>query len=247
MQTMESCLAPSTGGLAEQRRRELDTLALVSEAVISSRYLDEILQLIVTVTAELMGSNICSLMLLDEAKQVLVIKATQALSPAYRNKLPIRIGESISGKAVKERQPISVLDVTKDRGYMFPEIAKREGLRSLLSVPMIVQERVIGVVNCYTAKEHRFNDEEVRLLSTIANQAAAAIERTRLLDEAVSAREALEARKVVDQAKGLLMAGGPLTESQAFRLLQKQSMEKRKSMRQIAEAVILANELKQKS
>jgi len=232
---------------ARQRRRELETLARVSEAVVSERYLDEILQLIVTVTAELMGSKICSLMLLDEAKQVLVIKATQALSPAYRNKLPIKVGQSVSGQAVKERRPISVMDVTTNNGYMFPEIAKREGLRSLLSVPMLVEERPIGVINSYTSQEHAFSDDEIRVLSTIANQAASAIERTRLIDEAVSAREALEARKVIEQAKGLVMAEAGLTEAQAFRLLQQQSMEKRRSMRQIAEAIVLAHELKEKS
>ena len=230
---------------ASQRRRGLETLAQVSEAVISSRYLDEVLQLIVTVTAELMGSQICSLMLLDEAKQVLIIKATQALSAAYRHKPPIKVGQSISGRVVQEQRPISVLDVTKDDGYMYPEIAKREGLRSLLSVPMIMQERVVGVINCYTSQEHRFSDEEIRALSTITNQAAAAIERTRLIDEAVNAREALEARKLIEQAKGILMAEARLTEAEAFRLLQKQSMEKRKSMRQIAEAIILASELRE--
>ena len=232
---------------ARQRRRELETLARVSEVVVSERYLDEILQLIVTVTAELTSSKICSLMLLNEAQQSLMIKATQSLSPAYRNKPPIKVGQSISGRVVKERKPISILDVTKDNGYMFPEIAKREGLRSLLSVPMIVQERVIGVLNSYTAHEHRFSEDEIRALSTIATQAAVAIEHTRLLDEAVSAREALETRKLVERAKEILMAHSGMAGAEAFRLLQKQSMEKRKSMRQIAEALILAHELKEKS
>lgn len=228
-----------------QRRRELEALARVSDAVVSERYLDEILGLIVAVTAQLMRSKICSLMLLDEANQTLVIKATQALSPAYRNKPPIQVGQSISGRVVNERKPISVPDVTKDEGYMFPEIAEREGLRSLLSVPMIIQDRVIGVLNCYTAQEHRFSEDEIRVLSTIANQAATAIEHTRLLEEAVTAREALQARKVIERAKGILMMEARLTEAQAFRLLQQQSMTRRKSMRQVAEAVILAHELKE--
>jgi signal transduction protein with GAF and PtsI domain len=229
---------------AGQRRRELDTLARVSEAAVSERYLDEILQLIVTVTAELMNSKICSLMLLDEAKQVLVIRATQALSPAYRNKPPIKVGQSISGQAVKERRPISVLDVTTNNGYMYPELAKREALRSLLSVPMLVQERPIGVINCYTSSEHRFSDDEVRVLCTIAHQAAGVIERTRLLDEAVTAREALKTRKLVERAKDIVAQATSLGGAAAFRLLQQQSMEKRKSLREIAEAIILAHELK---
>ena len=109
----------------------IETLASVSDIVVSTRYLDEILQLIVTMTAELTDSKICSLMLLDDAKQALVIKATQALSSAYRNKPPTKVGQSISGLAVKERRPISVLDVTTDSRYMFQEVARHDGLRSL--------------------------------------------------------------------------------------------------------------------
>lgn len=226
-----------------QRRRELVTLAQVSKAVASERYLDEILQLIVTITAELMGSKICSLMLLDEARQVLVIKATQALSPAYRNKPPIKAGQSISGRAVKERRPISVLDVTQANGYMYPEIAAREGLKSLLSVPMMVKERATGVLNLYTATEHPFSEDEIRVLSTIANQAAVAIEHTRLLEQSVALQQSLEDRKLVEKAKGVLMQDYRLSEAEAFRTLQKQSMEKRKTMREIAEAILLAREL----
>ncbi|MDP3721996.1 MAG: GAF domain-containing protein [Candidatus Omnitrophota bacterium] len=226
-----------------QLRRELQTLAQVSKAVASERYLDEILQLIVTVTAELMGSKICSLMLLDEAQQTLVIRATQALSPAYRNKPPIKVGQSISGRAVKERRPISVLDVTHANGYMYPEIAAREGLKSLLSVPMMVKERTTGVLNLYTATEHHFSEDEVRVLSTIANQAAVAIEHTRLLEQSVALQKSLEERKIVEKAKGVLMQAYRLSEADAFRTLQKQSMEKRKTMREIAEAILLAREL----
>ena len=231
---------------ARRRRRELDTLAQVSEAVVSERYLDEILQLTVTVTAELMGSKICSLMLLDEAKQTLVIRATQALSPAYRHKPPIKVGQSVSGRAVNERRPIRVSDVTKDRGYMFPDLARREGLRSLLSVPMVMQDRVIGVLNCYTAQEHRFSDEETRVLSTIANQAAVAIEHTRALEQAVALQQSLNERKLLEKAKGILIEELRCSEAEAFRTLQKQSMQKRKTMREIAEAVLLARELKGK-
>jgi len=231
---------------ARQRQRELDTLAQVSEAVVSERYLDEILQLTVTVTAQLMGSKICSLMLLDEAKQTLVIRATQALSPAYRNKPPIRVGQSVSGRAVKERRPIGVADVMQDNGYMFPDIARREGLRSLLSVPMVMQDRAIGVLNCYTAQEHQFSDEETRVLSTIANQAAVAIDHTRVLEQAVALQKSLEDRKAIEKAKGILIEELRCSEAEAFRTLQRQSMEKRKGMREIAEAVILARELKER-
>ena len=233
---------------AERRRRqELEVLAQVSEAVVSCRYLDEILHLIVTVTAELMGSTICSLMLLDEGRQELVIRATQSLSAAYRTKPPIKVGQSISGEVVRQRRAIAVADVTKDPRFMFPQIAKQERLRSLLSVPMITRGQVIGVLNCYTPHAHQFTSDEIRTLTTIANAAAAAIERTRLLDEAVAARNELAERKLVEKAKGVLMERARLSEREAFRLLQRESMAKRRSMKQIAEAILLAEDVQTNS
>lgn len=231
----------------QQHQRELAALSKVSEAVVSERYLDEILQLIITVTAELMSSKICSLMLLDEAQQALVIKATQSLSPAYRNKPPIKVGQSVSGRVVQTRKPITVLDVAATPGYMYPKVARQEGLRSLLSVPMMVKERVIGVLNLYTATEHRFSAREIQLLSTIANQAAVAIEHTRLLEQSVALQKSLEDRKLIERAKGILMRELRCQEPEAFKRLQKQSMERRKSMREVAEAVILASEIKEKA
>jgi len=131
-------------------------------------------------TAQVMNSKICSIMLLDNKKQELFIAATQSLSEEYTKKPNLKVGQSISGKVIKEKRPITVLDVTREPGYMYPEIAKREGIVSMLSVPMMIKERVIGVINSYTSYEHKFTDEEVKILQAIANQAAVAIESTNL-------------------------------------------------------------------
>ncbi|MBI3314237.1 MAG: GAF and ANTAR domain-containing protein [Candidatus Omnitrophica bacterium] len=215
----------------------------VSRAIASNRYLEEILLLVVGMTADLMGSKICSLMLLDEEKQELVIKATQSLSEHYRTKPPIKVGESVSGRAVQKKMPITVRDVTVESGYNYPDIAKAEGLRSLVSIPMMIKNRVIGVLNCYTANEHEFSEEEIQLLAGVANQAAVAIENTNLLAEKVAAVEALETRKRVERAKGILMKRYSIGETEAYRLLQKQSMDKSHSLKEIAEAIILSEEM----
>ena len=215
----------------------------VSRAIVSSRYLEEILSLVVGLTAEMMGSKICSLMLLDDKKQELVIKATQSLSEAYRSKPPIKVGESVSGRAVKEKKSITVMDVTREGGYKYPKIALAEGLRSLISVPMMVKNRVIGVLNCYTTREHEFSEEEIQILVGVANQAAMAIENTKLLGERVKAVEELETRKKVEQAKGILMKRYRLAEAEAYRMIQKQGMDKRRSLREIADAIIVSEEI----
>ena len=134
-------------------------------------------------------------MLVDESKGELKIAATQSLSQAYRRKPSLQIGKSISGRAVKERTPLMVQDVTKERGYYYQDLAKSEGLVSMLSVPMMSKEKVIGVINTYTSKRHAFTPEEIKILQAIANQAAVAIEHTRLLDKSFEMQEALMVRK----------------------------------------------------
>ena len=227
--------------LYEAMRRktlQLETLSQVSTTITSTRYLEEMLHLIVTITARTMGSAICSIMLADEARGELHIAATQSLSEAYRNKPALKIGESVSGRVVKERRAMAVLDVTADPSYVYPDLARHEGLRSLLSVPMLCQGRAIGVINSYTSAPHVFLPDEIGLLEAIANQAAVAIENTRLVETTAQMREALELRKVVERAKGILMRERRLTEEEAFRVLQRQSMNNRRPMRQVAEAVI---------
>ena len=227
-----------------KRAEQLDMISKLSGAVVSGSYLDEILQLIVSLTANQMRSRICSLMLLNEEAGELVIAATQSLSEGYRNKPPIKVGQSISGLAVRDRKPLVVSDVQADARYAYPDVAKAEGLRSLLCVPMMIQDRSLGVLNVYTTELRRFSAEDVQLLQTIANQAAVAIQNTRLLTETLKMREALESRKIIERAKGILQREMGLTEDKAFRLLQKKSMDSCKPMKEIAEAIILSAEMR---
>jgi GAF domain-containing protein len=168
---------------AQRKAMQIDTLSRVSQTVASGQYLEEILHLIVAMTAGMMGSKICSIMLLDEVTSELKVVATQSLSDEYRRKA-VKVEGSFSGRALKERRPIMVADVTRDPGYGRPEMAVREGLCSLLSVPMVVKGRAIGVINLYTGAPHHFTQEESSLLRTVADQAAIAIENTRLLERA---------------------------------------------------------------
>ena len=117
-------------------------------------------------------------------------------------------------------------------------------MRSLVSVPLTIKDKVIGVFNLYTSQERQFSNEEIQLLSTVANQAAVAIENTKLMTETLAMQEALETRKLVERAKGVLIREEKLSEDEAYRMIQQKSMKLRKSMREISEAIILAAEIK---
>jgi signal transduction protein with GAF and PtsI domain len=168
---------------------ELSALAEVSETITSPRYLDEMLEIVVEMAARVMKARLCSLMLLDEATGELVLRATQHLGAAYRDKPPLEVGEGIVGLVAQTGRPMTVLDVTADARYRHAGVARQEGLCSLLCVPLTVRDRVIGVFNCYTGEAHRFGDEEVALFSTLANQTALAIENARLVTNAAVVRE----------------------------------------------------------
>ncbi|MFH0858743.1 MAG: GAF and ANTAR domain-containing protein [Candidatus Omnitrophota bacterium] len=227
--------------------KQIEGISKVASLITSGLYLDELLRLVVNVTAELMNSKICSLMLLDPEKKELVIKATQSVSEAYNKKPNIKLGEGVSGKVAKENKPICVLDVKEDISYKNRDIAEKEGICSLASVPLAVKGRVIGVLNCYTTKKHKFTKYELDMLSAMANQAAVAIENAELDLRARSAEEALLTRKMVERAKDILSQEANILPSEAYRLIQKQSMDSRKSMREIAEAIILAKDIKAKT
>jgi len=223
---------------------QIKAISKISKAITSELYLEDILRLIVTVAAESLGSNICSLMLIDEKSNLLVVRASQSISEEYNKKPPLRIGEGIAGKVAKENIPIAIKDVTKEKEYKHKDIAKKEGLSSLLCVPMAVKGKVIGAINCYTSKPHDFTETEIELLNTIANQAAVAIENTELMVKSKVIQEELEMRKRIERAKGILMRDEGLTEEQAYLKIRKYSMNNRKTMREVAEAIILAADMK---
>ncbi|HNQ50229.1 MAG TPA: GAF domain-containing protein [Candidatus Omnitrophota bacterium] len=225
---------------------QIEALSKVANLIASGMYVDELLRLIVQVTAEVMHSKISSLMMLDEEKKELVIRATQSVSEAYNKKPNIKLGQGIAGIAALDNKPVVVLDLQKDNRYLNQDIASDEGLVSLASVPLAVKGRVIGVLNCYTSKKHEFSKTELNILTALANQAALAIENAELVVRARSAEEALQTRKLVERAKEILSLEANIQSQEAYRLIQKQSMDTRKSMRDIAEAIILSHDLKSK-
>ena len=226
--------------------RQLEAISKVSRTITSNLYLEDILKLIVTVSAEVMDSKICSLMLIDEKTKELVLKATQSMSEAYNKKPNLRIGEGIAGKVAVEKKPMAVYDLSKEGEYKSKAIAAKEGLKSLLAVPLAVKGRVIGVLNNYTSYSHKFTKTEIDVLTAVANQAAIVIENAELMVKTKVIQEELQTRKSVERAKGILMREQALSEEEAFRRIQKQSMDLRKSMREIAEAIILIENMKKK-
>lgn len=226
----------------KKTEKELSILYRLHKSL-ASGYLEHLLGLIVNLTSELVRCKICSVMILDPEKNELVVRATQSLDDEYLRKRPVKVDQSFSGLAILERRSIQSYEITKEDRYTYRTMAQRLGLKSLLCVPMMAKSYPIGVINFYTTSPHRFSDEEVRFLEAIAGQAAIAIERDQLAKKAEESRRALEERKFVERAKGILMEKKRLSEKKAYELLRKSSMMSRKTMKEIAEAIILAENI----
>ncbi|UCD15497.1 MAG: ANTAR domain-containing protein [Candidatus Omnitrophota bacterium] len=222
----------------------ITALNKISNAITSDLYIEDVLKLIVTLTANVMRAKICSLWLIDEKSKELKIRATQAMSKDYLKERTIKLGEGIVGLVAKEKKPIVICDVLKDKKYKEKMLARKEGLVSMLSAPMMIKKNVYGVINCYTVAPYKFTKSDIDLLSAVANQAAVAIENTRLMVKTRVIQEELAARKKVERAKGILMKEQGISEEEAYTLIRKSSMDRRVSMKEIAQAIVLAYEVR---
>jgi uroporphyrinogen-III synthase len=236
--------------LADQSKtvfKRMEALAALARTISTNSYLDRILQAISEMVAETFDSPVTSIMLIDEEKQELVISAAQCSTPEYLHKMPIKVDDSLIGRVVREGEPNAVLNVVAEKQYRYPELARKAGLASLLCAPLIARDKVIGTINIYTREQRIFSDDEIGFVKIVAHQAAIAIENARLMAETLEMKRALETRKLVERAKGILQTRHGLSEEEAYLRLRNESRRLRRPMRDLAEAVILAEDLNRKN
>ena len=231
---------------SESAARRMEALAGLARTITEENYLDRILQAISEMMAETLSSPVCSIMLVDEDRRELVISAARCSSPEYLHKMPLKIEDSLIGRVVREGRAIMIPNVVEEKQYRYPELARKTGLASLLSVPLLTREKVIGTMNIYTREVRTFTDDELGFVNVVAGQAAIAIENARLMSETLEMKRTLEARKLIERAKGILQQKHGLTEEEAYLRLRNESRRLRRPMRDLAEAVILAEDLEKK-
>lgn len=223
----------------------IKALMNISRAITSEQFLEDILKLIVIVTAKVTGVAICSLWLVDENETppTIRLKATQAIAPEYVKDRSLSLNEGVVGYVVSQKEPLTIKNVRRNKRFKEKEMAKKLGLVSMVGVPLqLKDEKVIGVLNCFTTEPHEFSETEVTLLKAVANQAAVAILNTELMVKTRVIQEELETRKMVERAKEILMNRRKMRGDEAYRWIQKRSMDSRKSLRQVAEAILLSDE-----
>jgi signal transduction histidine kinase len=185
--------------------RQLSSLVDTAQIIISETNLDEILNQITAQTYRVMKSKLCSIFLLSEDESELILRACHGGSDLYRDKPNLRTEDSLLGSVVSRHKPVAVVDVVKEKGYIQTDIARRERLVSMLAVPLIFAGKTIGVLAIYTQQRHRFSNDEIRILTTLGDLSAVAIEKGRLFARVVDMEEKLRASERLS-ALGLLAA-----------------------------------------
>lgn len=224
----------------------IKALTDISRAITSDLYLEDLLKLIVMVTAQAMGVDICSLWLLDEDEKPpkIRLKATQAIAPDYVQDRVLGMNEGVVGYVVSKKRPLAIKHILKSRRFKEKKMAGRLNLCSMVGVPLKLRdEKVIGALNCFTSVPYDFSKTEINMLTAVANQAAVAILNTELMVKTKVVQEELETRKIVERAKELLVLRRSMQAGDAHRWLQKRSMDSRRTIRQVAEAVLLSDDV----
>ena len=182
-----------------------ESLASVSRTINSTLNLEEALRAITREACVLMRARMCSLMMLDESREWLDLRASHGAGEAYLKKPRLSVEESFLGVVARRKKPMQLENVRTSSHYQNVELARREGLISLLSVPLLFSGQVIGTLNVYTGKPYNFSNEEIRILGALAELSAIAIEKARLYERVVDVEEQLRQNEKLS-ALGLLAA-----------------------------------------
>jgi uroporphyrinogen-III synthase len=178
----------------------------------------------------------------------LVLGASKNPHEELLDRLKLRLGQGITGWVAEHREPVAVFrEAYKDSRFKYFNELPEDRYEAFLSVPLLSRGRLVGVMNLQHREPHVYDARDIRLLSTIGFLAGAEIEVARLETENSDLSQQLETRKLVERAKGILQRELGLTEEQAYLSIQRQSRQKRKTMKEIAEAIVLSEEVKSSS
>jgi len=222
---------------------EVDMLHEIGSRLAAAGPLHEVLDRVVSLITILVCCDSCFVYVLDDKE--LVLRTSKNPHPKVLDRLKLRVGQGITGWVAEHRQPVAVArDAARDpRFRLFTELHE-DPYEAFLSVPILSRGRVVGVINLQHRLPHAHTQREITLISTMGFLVGAEIEAARLEGEISQLSEQLQARKLVERAKGILQRELGVTEEQAYLTLRRQSRQRRKPMKEVAEAIVLSEEVR---
>lgn len=238
-------VAPSTPNMAGFRDAlmPIDFLHEISSRIAGSDSFHVVLGRIVDFVTTIIPCDSCFIYVLEDEK--LVLRASQNPHADLVDRLGIKLGQGVTGWSAEHREPVAIAsNASNDPRFKAFKNVPEDHFEAILCTPILCAGKVVGVINLQHRLSYQHTPNEVRLLSTIGYLVGAEIERARLESENAQLTGKLETRKAVDRAKGILQRDLSITEDEAYRRMQTESRQRRKSMREIAEAILLGDDLR---
>lgn len=226
---------------------DIDFLHDISSRMAAADPLHQDLEQIIEFVSAVVKCDSCFVYLREEDE--LVLKASKnPHEDEVIDRLKLRVGQGITGWVAEHREPVAISQgAAQDVRFKFFHELPEDSYEAFLSVPILSRGRVVGVINVQHKQAHTYTRRQIRLISTIGFLVGAEIEMARLEGANSQLLQQLETRKLVERAKGILQRDLGLDEEQAYLTLQRQSRQKRRSLKEIAEAVVLGEEIRRGS
>lgn len=238
---MTSTMAGFRDGLAP-----LDILHEIGSRIALADPLHLVLERIVGFVSNVIPCDSCFIYTLE--KDELLLRASKNPHSSELDKLNIHVGQGITGWVAQHRESVAIPErASDDPRFSFFATLPEDRFEAMLCTPILCANRVIGVVTVQHREPYHHTDLQRRLLATLSILVGAEIERARLETENLELANRLESRKVVDRAKGTLQLELGITEDEAYRKMQSESRQRRRTMREVAEAILLSAELRKQN
>lgn len=230
---------------------QVSLLHRISSIVSSNLSLEEMLGEIVGLTVQVTDCDACLVYLIESDTHEVVLRASQVPHAAALGELRLKVGEGITGWVAEHKAVVALgSNAAADPRFKRFQALVEDTYEAFLSVPIIAGGEVIGVINVHHRESRDHSPDEIALLVFIGEQMGGAVSKSllieakaRLEEEAASVKRQLEDRKVVERAKGILQQKYNTTEEDAYFRLRNQSRRLRRPMRELAEAIILAEDV----
>jgi uroporphyrinogen-III synthase len=221
----------------------VDFLHEIGSRMAASDPLHTVLDRIVDFACSVINCDSCFVYVLEDNQ--LVLRASKNPHSDVVDHLGLWLGQGITGWVGWHREPVAIpARALKDPRFKRFKDLPEDTFEAFLSVPILCRGKLVGVVNLQHRKPYQHTENEVRLLTMTGHLVGAELERARLETENLQLSDRLESRKHIEKAKGVLQRDFGLDEDSAYKAMQRESRQRRKSMREIAEAIVLNDELR---
>jgi uroporphyrinogen-III synthase len=222
---------------------DIEALHDIGSRIAAADPLHAVLSRVVQFVSSIVLCDSCFVYVLDD--DALVLRASKTPHPDVVDRLKLKLGQGITGWVAEHRQPVAVgKHAFEDPRFQTFNELPEDRYEAFLSVPVLSRGKLVGVINLQHRSPHEHSRREIQLISMIGFLVGAEIEMARLESENTQLSERLEARKILDRAKGILQRDLGITEEEAYLTIQRQSRQRRKSKKEIGEAIVLGDELR---